>query len=503
MTGKIREYLAKLKGTMTPEGSLTKQSVSGGAWMGLTNVFGRLLQISMVLILANLLSPRDFGIVGIALIILSAVNRFSQLGLNSALIYNQDENVDPYLNTTWMLNIGRGVVLAAILVLSAPLVASFFGEPVVADILPVMAIGPLIYGFRNPGIVYFQKDMDFHKQFIYQMSASVTQFTVGVGYALLEPTLWALVFAYIASDVGRSLVSHLLHSYRPWPSFDIPRAKELFDYGKWITGGNALNFVKNEGDDAFVGWFLAASSLGFYQMAYRFSNAPATEITHVISSVAFPAYSKVQDDVQALQKGFFRVVQLTTFLAFPVGIGIAAVAPTFTEAFLGEEWLPMVLPMQILALYATWRSLAATYGSVWRAVGRPDYLTKFQAIAVVLMAIMIYPLTDAYGIVGTSLVILIVNLVFMMPLETYYTVQCLETSSRRLFREVSYPLVASALMGVSVTLVRQNLLLDWAMLEFVLLVLVGIVTYVLAVVVLETQFRWGLRSEVKDIRNAL
>jgi PST family polysaccharide transporter/lipopolysaccharide exporter len=499
----VGALFARLKRLVTPGESLTQRSIAGGFWMGMTKVASRGLQIAMVVVLANLLSPAQFGVMGVALLMLSAMTRLSKLGLNSALIYNENENVNAYLNTTWTLMLARGLVLAGITVLIAPTVANVFGEPRLVAILPVMALGPLLDGVRNPGIVYFKKDLEFQRQFVYDVGGSLVQFGVAVGYALVNPTIWALVLGYIASSATRAFISYFLHEFNPRPRFDIERARELIGYGKWMTASNALNFVKNEGDDAFIGWFLAASSLGFYQMAYRLANAPATEISHVISGVAFPAYSKVQDDYDALRTGFVRVINLSTFIAFPVGIGIAAVAPTFTRAFLGEEWLPMVLTMQLFAIYGTSRSFASTFGSVWQAVGRPDLLTKLQMLAIVGMVIGIYPATDQYGIAGAAAVILVVNVVMMLPINMYVTVKQIDMRFLDLASEVVYPITASSVMGIVVWLVQANLTLPWAMLEFAVLVLVGIVVYTAAVLVLETQFNWGLRAELQSIQEAL
>jgi len=499
----MRRYLRKLRQILTPSTSLTQQSIAGGVWMGLTNVLSRGLQIVMVLILANLLTPGQFGLMGIALLVISAINRSTRLGLNDALIYNENKNVNAYLNTAWMLNIGRGIILAGIIFILAPFLSKVFGEPRTASILPVMALGPLVYGFRNPGIVYFKKKLKFRRQFIFEVSGAVAQFVIAVGFAVVSQTVWALVVGYLATSWTRTITSYFLHDYSPRPTFDLSLAKELVDYGKWVTGSHALSFIKNEGDDAFIGWFLAAASLGYYQMAYRLANAPATEISHVVSGVAFPAYSKIQDDPEALRSGFLRVVSLSTLIAFPAGIGIAVVAPTFTQVFLGSEWLPMVLTMQLFALYGTCRAFVSTFGSVWRAVGRPDLQTKMQAVSIVGMGIGIYPATQAYGIAGAAATILLINVVLMLPLNVYVTVKEIEISVFDLFSEVIYPTTASAIMGIVVLFVSNKLILSWAALEFVVLVVVGMVTYLGAVAVLETRFNWGLRAELRAIQDAI
>jgi len=205
----------------------------------------------------------------------------------------------------------------------------------------------------------------------------------------------------------------------------------------------------NQGDDAFVGWFLTATALGYYQFAYKFSNAPATEVSHVISSVVFPAYSKIQDDIDQLREGFYRTLNLTMFLSFPMATGIAVIAPSFVLTFLGEKWLPIVPAMQVLAAWGLLRSIGATVGPLFNAVGRPDYNTKFQIFKVIFMAIFILPATEAYGIVGTAAVV-VGHTLITNPAADYLAINIVDGSYRRFLANLAYPAVGSLLMGSTV-----------------------------------------------------
>ena len=502
MAGPLKRLLSNGLRRVTPTGGVAKKAIQGGAWMATINVLDRGLQILTMIVLARLLDPGEFGLFGIALLTLSAIKGFTDIGLNAALIQRKEENVDSYLNTTWMLEIGRGVVIATVIVLSAPFVASFFGEPRATDPLRVIALTPLLLGLRNPGIVYFQKGLQFHKEFLYRLSGSVTIPLVAIGYALIHANVWALIFGFVAADAVRLLVSYLAHGYRPRLEFNVSHAKELINYGKWITGSSILTFLSTEGDDVVVGWLLSASPLAFYQLAYRFSNAPATEISQTISRVVFPAYSKLQEDTERLRNSFFKTVQVTTLLAFPLAFGIAAVTPTFVEAFLGPKWLPMVTTMQLLAIYGLLRALGKMWGSVWMSTGRPDYVTKFLVVRVVLIAIFIYPATTAFGIEGTALVITGISLFPMLPIQMYIVVDSVETTYRRLLRELAYPLTASVTMGAAVVFTRESVAIRPAVVEFFLLVGVGVVTYVIAAVLLDVLFGWTVRKNVRFIQQS-
>ncbi|SMO53792.1 lipopolysaccharide biosynthesis protein [Halorubrum cibi] len=495
----LRRVLTRL----TPGGDLTEQTVKSGIWATITNVLDRALQLLMVAILARMLSPADFGLLGIALLTLTAFKRFSNVGFDQALIQKASGNVDSYLNTYWSIEILRGIVLAGILLFIAPLVAAFFSEPRATPILRVIALTPLLLGLRNPGIVYFRKNLEFHKQFVYTMSGSVTNFVVALAFALTTGSVWALVFGYVASDAARLLASYAIHGYRPWPELDLEVVRDLFGFGKWITGSEIVYFLINQGDDAVIGWVLSATSLGLYQVAYQFAKAPATEISQIISSVAFPAYSQLQDDIPALRSAFYRTLQVTMVIAFPAAVGIATVAPTFVEAVLGTEWTPMVPVMQLVAVYGLLIALGSAYSPVWKALDRPDYMVKLGALRLVLTAIIVIPVTREFGIAGTAAAVLGVYIFPVMPIDVYLVIESVETSLGRLLREMSYPAAASLLMGGVVLWLQATLTLEWAILELIVLVTAGAAVYAVAVAVLETQLRWGLRKTFRNFAGAI
>ncbi|MDT3435467.1 lipopolysaccharide biosynthesis protein [Haloarcula sp. 1CSR25-25] len=498
----LKQLLLALK-RFVPTGDIAERATKSAVWLGVMNVIERGLQLVTMLVLARLLNPRAFGIFGISLLTVTAIKRFTDIGINAALIQHSDKNVDKYLNTTWILEVARGGAIAGVLALAAPLFATFFGEPRATGPLRVIALTPLFLGLRNPGIVYFKKNLEFHKEFVYRLSGSFTLPVVGIGIAFVSPTAWALVVGFVAADLVRLVASFIIHDYRPHLEFDIEFAKELIDYGKWITGSSIMSFLTTEGDDIVVGYLLPASSLAFYQLAYRFANAPATEISQTITNVAFPMYSKFQDDSEMLRESFFRTLQTTSLVAFPVSFGIVAVAPTFVLAFLGPDWLPMVWTLQILAVYGLLRAFGKLCGSIWKATGRPDYLTKLPPIRIILMGIFIFPAINTFGLEGAALVILGVSVFPMIPLNFYLIVDTIETTYRRLLYELAYPTIASGVMLGAVLAVRLNVPIASIYVEFFVLVGVGVMTYLCAVAVLSQAPGWDIVETIQFIRKKL
>ncbi|MFD1600081.1 lipopolysaccharide biosynthesis protein [Halobellus rarus] len=498
MRDRLREFVRRL----VPSGSVVQRTMKSGIWVSMTTVSVRFSQILMLIVLARLLSPRDFGLMGIALLTVSATRRFTDIGINAALVQDVEENVDKYLNTTWSLEAGRGFLIFAVLFVAAPFIADLFSEPGATILIRALGLSPLLIGMRNPGVVYFQKDLSFHKNFVWQSSAALVQFVVGVGYALYSPTVWALVFASLSRSFVKFALSYVLHDYRPWPAFEVETAKKLINYGKWITGASIVGFIFSEGDDAFVGWFLSATALGFYQYAYRLADTPASEFSGIISKITFPAYSQLQDDLDELREALIQTTRLTAFVAFPLAFGIALVAPSFVPVVLGEEWEPMIVTMQILALYGLMHAITRNFGAVWKALGRPDYIAKLGFLRVCCIALLIWPATARWGIEGTALVVVAVYIVPMLPIDVYLAARIVNGRSMQLYTEYVYPFVAATVMFGSLRYATSVTNLP-PLVELVVLVPTGALLYFVVAYLLERQFDWGIEHNLRMIRDGL
>ena len=402
---KVKEIVNNLA---KPGEGLSQRVVRGGLWVFSLRISERAFSLIRLIILARILAPRDFGLMGIALLTMATLDTFSQTGFQVALVQKKD-NVYAYLDAAWTVLILRGFLLFAILFFIAPHAAIFFKAPQAKLIIQVIGFSVLLQAFTNIGVVYFQKELEFNKQFVYQLSGTLADFAVAISAVLILRSVWALVFGLLAGSTARFITSYLIHSYRPHFTSDLRKVKELFGFGKWILGSSILIFLITQGDDIFVGKLLGITMLGFYQMAYRISNMPATEITHVISQVTFPAYSKLQDNLPKLREAYLRTLQLTAFLSFPIAGLIFVLAPDFTKIFLGEKWMPMVPAMQILAIFGVLRALNATTGPIFQAVGKPSILTKVSLIQLIFLAAIIYPFMTSGELIGVSWAVTFAN----------------------------------------------------------------------------------------------
>ena len=436
----------RIRKLLEPGEGLQQRAIRSGAWLLALRVTERVFGLVRLGILARILAPNDFGLLGIALLAMMVLETFSQTGFHAALIQKRGK-AEEYLDATWTVSALRGLVLFSLLFLGAPLAASFFNAPEATNIIRVIAVVCLLRGLTNVGVIYFQKDLEFRKVFLLQVSSTLADFAVAVSAALILRSVWALVFGLLAAAVVRLILSYLIHPYRPRPRLDLAQARELFGFGKWILAAAVLAFLVTQGDKIFAGKVLGVTALGLYQMAFQFASAPALEAGLVISQVTFPAYSKLQDNLLGLREGFLRTLQLTAFVAVPMAGGIFIVAPEFTKILLGDKWMPMVSAMQVLALWGLVSSIRATMGPVCWAVGRPDIPTKLQMVGLIILAGLIYPLSMKWGIQGVGLALVFSSL-FVVPVMYQIVIRSLLKSSRVYFAQKALlvPFIGTALM---------------------------------------------------------
>ncbi|WP_241768275.1 lipopolysaccharide biosynthesis protein [Haloferax sp. ATB1] len=477
-------------------------AIQSGIWAAGINVADRALQLLNVIILARILSPEAFGLLGVALLVLGALQQFSNLGFDSALVQHESDNIDEYLNTLWLMKIARGAVIATITIASGPLLAQAFGEPEAAGIIQVIGFSPLLLGIQNPAIVYFQKDLHFHKEFIYKVGGRTIDILVAVATALVYQSVWALLAGLLAGRVVMVILSYAIHDYRPGIEFNREYAGEMFEFGKWMFASGILVFLYGQGDDVFIGWFFSASALGLYQLAYRFSNAPATEVTQVISRVAFPAFSKVQNDTAQLREGYFRVLHLTTIAGFPMAAGVIAIAPQFVLAVLGEQWEAAIPVMQALAFWGAIRSFGASTGALFKAVGRPEIGTKIQALKVAILVVVIYPAATEFGLLGVAGAV-VVNAVLVQPLVIYMVIDVTEASLSRLLFLLMCPLTGSVIMGLAVIGLDRMVITGTGVLQLGALVIIGVVIYIGVMLGIENISRYEFSSLVSTFRGTI
>jgi O-antigen/teichoic acid export membrane protein len=436
---------------------------------------------------------------GIALLTMSALEVFSQTGFERALVQKK-ENIKSYLDTAWTVSVIRGILISALLFISAPLIAVFFHSPNVVQIIQVIAISQFFSGLTNVGVVYFQKNLEFKKQFIYQLSGTVADVIVAVSLAFILQNVWAIVYGLLAGTVVRVVMSYIVHPYRPGFNFDLKKAKELFEFGGWIFVSSILVFLLTQGDDALVGKVLGVTALGFYTMAYRFSNLPATEIAHVVSRVTFPAYSKLQNEQQKLKEAYLKVLEAVIFISIPLAGVMFILAPEVTKIFLGEKWIPMVPTMRVLCIFGAVRSIQNTYGALYAGVGKPNLVAKVGGIELAVLIAIIYPLTVRWNIFGTALSTVIAITVSSV-VGMFYVQRIIKFNYSRFVKIIFISLIGVVGFSVFASLMKNTVWYSQNIGWFLGLMISTIIIYLMTVYLLSNKL--GVGGFFKNLRSSL
>jgi len=483
-----------------PKKTLPQKMVQGGAYLSSLKIIRKILSLIRLVIIGRILAPSDFGLMGIALLAMSAIETFSKTGYKEALIQKK-EDISGYLNSAWTVLIIRGFIIFIVIYLLAPYTALFFHSPAVVPVIQVLGFAFFFEAFNNIGVVFFRKELEFNKVFIHRFVGILTNFIVAVIAAIILRSVWALVLGLLAEKIVSIIVSYVIHPYRPRFSKDIEKARELFGFGKWIFGSSILIFIGEHIDDIFVGRVLSATVLGFYQMAYRISNMLETEITQVITGVAFPAYSKLQGQKNRLQKAYFRIMRLIMAISIPIAVGMVFLAPEFIWIFLGEKWMPIVNVIRLLAVAGLVKSIISTASPLFKGSGFPNYQFYMQLVRGITIIIAIYPLIVVAGISGAAISV-ILSMVSMLIIWYPLSQKIIKASWKIYFSTFWPPVFCSLFMAGGLCIAKvfwepvgQSLIMGISI--FFMIVIMSIGIYLAAMYLLHRYYpKYDIFNEV-------
>jgi O-antigen/teichoic acid export membrane protein len=491
--------LRKDKGLENPDTNIYGRASKGVFWVFLLRVVQLFLQTIKLMVLAHLLDPYNFGLMGIALLTMAVLETFSTTGFEAALVQKK-EDIRSYLDIAWTVLVLRGFILFALLYLIGPYAAIFFDEPEAAPIIRIVGISVIFKALTNIGVVHFQKEMEFNKTFVHTLSGTLADIGVAIPAAFLLRSVWALVFGSLAAAIVRLVVSYAIHPYRPRLSFNNRQFKELLGFGKWLLGSTVVVFLARQGDDAFLGKILGASALGFYQMAYRFADLPGSEVG-VLSKVAFPAYSKLQGDIPKLKTAYLKMVGCVSFLSLPLAGGIFALCPEFIQIFLGDKWMPMVPALRILIISEMIKVPMDTCGALFNGAGRPDISFRLLFVRVITLAVVIYPLTMRWKISGTALAV-VLAICAGVPMWFLGTAKVIKTGVADYLRVLWPPLIGTA--GMCLVLFGLGMFIDqFQLIGFLGSVLAGVACFLGLMFLIQALADYTVLRDIKFLFDSL
>jgi lipopolysaccharide exporter len=391
--------------------------------MGLLRGSTRAIGFIKIAILARLLTPVQFGIYGVAALVLAFLEVLTETGINVFLV-QEEGDIEDYLNTAWLVSIVRGTLISLLIILFTPLIILFFNSPEAKDILYLISIVPFLRGFINPAIIKFQKNLEFNKVFLFQFSMLSIDGLVAVIVAILTKSPVSLVWGLTAGVIVEILASFIFIKPTPKFKFKSTKIKKVVNRGKWMTLAGIFNYVFHQGDDIIVGKLMNIQNLGVYQIAYKISTLPIYESSEVFSKVTFPIYTKIFNDKLRLRKAFFRILIVISLFVIPFGAALFFFPHIIVSIVLGQKWMAAVGVVKVLAVFGVIRSISATTSPLFLAAKKQEYVTLVTLLSITGLGLTIIPFVLQWGVVGAAYSAIIGSL-FSLPAMIYYAYKIL------------------------------------------------------------------------------
>jgi len=391
--------------------------VRGVSWLGGLKAVSRLVAFVKTGILARVLVPAQFGLFGIASLVLELLEILTETGINVVLM-QEKRGLNSYINTAWIVSIIRGFLIATVLLIASPLIVRFFNSPETYRLLFLMALVPVIRGFINPAEVKFVKELMFKKEFIFRFSIFIFDSAVAISLALFTHSAASLIYGLIAGAVLEVILSFILIKPIPRVVFERKKFSEVVNRGKWLTGAGIFNYFFTHGDDIVVGKLLGTYPLGIYQVAYRISTLPITEISDVVGKVTFPVYVRISEDKKRLTSAFLKSLTGVCLIVIPFATALFLFPRQIILLVLGANWIEAVGVLKILAIFGGVKAISNTVFALLLSLGKQKYVTLITFVGILGLGASIIPLVKAFGITGAAISALI-GAILAIPVAIY------------------------------------------------------------------------------------
>ena len=384
--------------------NLKQQTISGVKWSGISMGVVTILQFFTLAVLARFLSPSDFGLMGMIMVVIGFAQAFADMGISNAIIHRQDATKEQLSSLYW-LNILAGVIVFCVVCISTPLVVEFYREPRLRNLLYLTAAVFLITPLGQQFQILLQRELKFDRLAKIEIATALVYPTVAIGTAITGFGVYSLVIGQLAATTAK-IALLFVTSWPQWcPSFHFDKRdlKGYVSFGLYQMGERSINYFNSNLDYLLIGSMLGASALGYYALAYNLIIKPSTIINPVITKVAFPAFSLIQNQPEKLRKAYLKVLQFLASVNFPMMIGLAVVAPVAVPVVFGEQWKPSIVLLQILTIVGLLRSTGNPVGALLLAKGRADLGFKWNFCLMVTQIPGLYLGAKIGGPVGVAI----------------------------------------------------------------------------------------------------
>lgn len=382
--------------TKKKDDDLRKKTINGFLWSFIDNAGTVGGQFIIGIILARLLTPADFGIIGMLTIFISVGQSLINSGFGQALIQKKDSNQIDF-STVFYFNVLISIILWMIIWICSPYIAKFYNQPQLELLAKVLCFSFVISSFGWMQQIHLSKSIEFKAQSIIGIVSVLFSGSIGIYLAFKGFGVWALVFQTLIKNIVTVLLLWKVNSWRPTLEFSYNSLKGLFNYGSRILFGTLIATIFSNIYLLVIGRLFNAQSLGYYTRASQFKDLPVNTITSIVQKVTYPVFSSIQDDDIKLINGARRINRILLSISLPIMVILYLVASPLIHFILTDKWMPAVPYLQMLCTFGWIYVLQTTNVTIFTIKGRSDYYLTFQLIEkiIIILAIMI---TYRFGI---------------------------------------------------------------------------------------------------------
>lgn len=460
--------------------SLQRQVKSSIGWTTLSMLVITTAQMIQLIVLGRLLSPETFGLVAILMIVIGFSELFSQMGLSEAVI-QEDKPSNIELSTLYLLNIALGITVFSIIICLNITMQWLKLFQNITPYLPYIAVTFLISPWGQLYKALLQKKLDFKPIALAETAAVIVGVIIAIILAYNNYAIWSLIIGYVTKCILQTVL--LIISGNDLLSFTfrvkISSIRRYLSFGINLMAGNILNFINSRVDQMLIGSLLGPQALGYYSMAFNLVFQPINKINPILTQVAFPVLTRFREKPEKLKHGYLKMLNLIATINAPLLFGVSAVAPLLIPIIIGEQWIPAIPIIQILAIYAFIRSLGNSGGSLALACGRADILLRWNCLLTLIGPVTIVISASFYALQGVALTLVGLQIILYFM---WYHIVVKKLVNKCLFEYISAPAVAiiSSFMMVMCINLASSWLVEYSpWQQLVFKITLGIVVYIL------------------------
>ncbi|MDQ3185264.1 MAG: lipopolysaccharide biosynthesis protein, partial [Pseudomonadota bacterium] len=436
-----------------PGMTLREQALSGFRWHASAKLASQVVTWAITLVVIRLLTPEDYGLLAMSTVFVLFLGTFSEFGLSAAVIQKADVD-EPLLRKVFGATLVIHFLLAALLMLAAPLIASFYAEPRVVLVIRVLSLQIILAAFEVIPNAQLQRRMEFRNRSLLDLSGAIIGSVTTLTMALAGQGVWALVVGALVGQTWRTIGMNWLAPFLHWPEFSVRGMRSLLRFGGQVTASQVLWVFFTQVDIVICGKWLGKEALGFYSVAMHLASLPNQRVLGIINQVAFPAFSRMQNDVRKVGENVLLGIRILSFFAFPLMWGISSIAHEIVQVILGAKWTPSAIPLQVLGLIMPLRMITNFVPAAIQGMGRSDILLRNAIWASVILPLA-FLIGVNWGLLGISLAWLVASpLMFLQSM--WRVLPALGLRMSQLFKAMMPAAGAGFIMYIAVTAMRYT-----------------------------------------------